>query len=63
MDNKLLDILVCPLCNGKLSYVKNDQRLVCRFDRLSFPFDDDIPVLLAEKATSLTGEEVDKIDE
>lgn len=58
MDKKILDILVCPLCNGKLTLVKAPKQLICRFDRLSFPFDDDIPVLLSEKARSLTGEEL-----
>lgn len=56
MDKKLLDIIVCPMCNSKLTYVKNDHLLLCQFDRVTFPFDDGIPVLLPEAATSITGE-------
>ncbi|WP_444998314.1 Trm112 family protein [Aliikangiella sp. IMCC44359] len=62
MDSKLLDILVCPLCNSKLSFIKEEKQLLCKFDRLSFPFDEDIPVLLPERATSLTREQVEKFE-
>ncbi len=63
MDNKLLDILVCPLCNSKLTYIKQPKQLVCRFDRLSFSFDEDIPVLLPESGKSLTNEELENLNE
>lgn len=63
VDKKLFDILVCPLCNSKLSYIKEQDVLLCRFDRMTFPFDDGIPVLLAEKATTLTSEQVEKLHE
>lgn len=63
MDKKLLDILVCPMCNSKLTYVKEKELLVCRFDRVSFPFDDEIPVLLPESATNLTAQELDSLTE
>ncbi len=57
MDRKLLDILVCPICKGKLVYLKQEQELVCRGDRLAFPIRDDIPVMLAEEARELAAEE------
>lgn len=57
MDRKFLDIIVCPMCNSKLSYIKDKNQLLCQFDRVAFPFDEDIPVLLPEAATSLTAEE------
>ncbi len=69
MDNKLFDILVCPLCNGRLTYLKEnnsiqkDSVLLCKFDRLAYPIADEIPVLLQEKATLLTLEQVEKIHE
>ncbi len=50
MDSKLLDILACPLCKGPLRYVRAEQVLVCRADRLAYPIRDDIPVLLEEEA-------------
>jgi uncharacterized protein YbaR (Trm112 family) len=61
MDKKLLDILVCPLCKGKLYYDKAAQELICRADRLAFPIRDDIPVMLVDEARELaTDEEVPK---
>jgi len=57
MDKKLLDILTCPMCNSTLSYIKDKKVLLCRFDRVAFPFDDDIPVLLPERADNLTAEQ------
>ncbi len=57
MDKKLLDILVCPLCKGKLVYRKKEQELVCRTDRLAFPIRDDIPVMLEKEARQLGPDE------
>lgn len=57
MDKKLLDILVCPLCKGPLSYHKEQDELVCKADRLAFPVRDGIPVMLESEARSMTAEE------
>ncbi len=57
MDKKLLDILVCPICKGKLVYLKQAQELVCRADRLAFPIRDGIPVMLEDEARSLAADE------
>lgn len=57
MDRKLLDILVCPVCKGKLVYRKDRQELVCKADRLAFPIRDDIPVMLEEEARRLEPDE------
>ncbi|MFZ5493230.1 MAG: Trm112 family protein [Pseudomonadota bacterium] len=53
MDRKLLDILVCPLCKGPLTFDAKAQELVCRFDRLAFPIVDDIPVMLIDEARQI----------
>jgi uncharacterized protein len=60
MDRKLLDILVCPICKGKLSYDKAKSELICRVDRLAYPIRDDIPVMLEEEARSVPDEELSK---
>ncbi|RLA20656.1 MAG: Trm112 family protein [Gammaproteobacteria bacterium] len=60
MDNKLLDILVCPVCKGSLIYKKEDDELICKFDRLAFPVQDDIPVMLEAEARVLSVEELEK---
>lgn len=52
-DKKLLDIVACPVCKGKLEYDKEQQQLICNVDRLVYPIIDDIPVLLAERAENL----------
>lgn len=61
MDKFLLDILVCPLCKGKLLYKKTEQELICRFDRLAYAIRDDIPVMLEKEARKLSLEEYDKM--
>ncbi|MDQ2993637.1 MAG: Trm112 family protein [Pseudomonadota bacterium] len=60
MDSKLLDILACPICQGKLQYKKNEQELVCRFDRLAYPIRDGIPIMLPRDARQLSSSEVEK---
>lgn len=56
-DTKLMEILACPVCKGKLNYNKDQQELVCNFDRLAYRIDNDIPVLLENEARQLTQEE------
>lgn len=57
MDNRLLDILACPICKGPLVYKKEAGELICKPDRLAFPIRDDIPVMLEEEARTLEPEE------
>lgn len=58
MDKHLLEILVCPLCKGKLIYQASAKELICRFDKLAYPIRDGIPVMLANEARALQGDEV-----
>ena len=53
MDAKLLEILVCPLCKGKLEYRKAEQELVCHACKLIYPIRDDIPIMLVDEARPL----------
>lgn len=57
MDQKLLDILACPICKQSLKYDKNKQELICKFDKLAYPIKDDIPVMLESEARKLSLEE------
>jgi uncharacterized protein len=57
LDNKLLSILVCPMCKGGLEYDREADELICSVDDLAYPIRDDIPVMLESEARSL-----DKID-
>jgi uncharacterized protein YbaR (Trm112 family) len=58
-DKKLLEVLACPVCKGKLVMSDDNTQLICRFDRLAFDIKDGIPVLIESKATTLTLDEVD----
>ena len=55
-DTQLMDILACPVCKGKLDCDKENQELICKFDRLAYPIEKDIPVLLENEARRLTQE-------
>ena len=59
MDKKLLAILVCPVCKGKL--LLKTHELICRFDRLSYPIRDGIPIMIEQEARALSLEEKDQL--
>ena len=59
-DKKLLDILACPACKGKLVYQAKESELVCRFDRLAYPIRENIPVLLESESRELSSEDLEK---
>ena len=58
-DNKLLEVLACPVCKGKLVLNDEKDKLICRFDRLAYDIKDGMPVLIESKATVMTLDEVD----
>ena len=58
MNNAILEILVCPLCKGKLVYAKEKNELICRFDKLAYPIRDDLPIMLIDEARQVTLEEL-----
>jgi uncharacterized protein YbaR (Trm112 family) len=57
MDKKLLDILVCPVCKGPLVRKVKQAELICKVDRLAFPVQDDVPVMLVPEARELPADE------
>ena len=54
LDNKLLEILVCPLCKASLDLKNNE--LICHKCKLAYPIDEDIPVMLVDKARTIDNE-------
>lgn len=58
MNNALLEILVCPICKGKLHLDKIKNELICKVDKLAYPIRDDIPIMLEDEARKLTLEEL-----
>jgi uncharacterized protein len=53
LDQKLLDILVCPKCRGELEYRTTPSELVCHACRLRYEVRDDIPIMLIDEARAL----------
>ena len=52
VDPKLMEILVCPKCKGKIAAVKtaSGEGLRCDACRLVYPVKDEIPVMLIDEA-------------
>ena len=61
IDAKLLEILVCPVSKGPLTYRKDRDELWCRQSGLAFPVRDGIPVMLEAEARTLTDSERDSL--
>ncbi|WP_018690765.1 Trm112 family protein [Algicola sagamiensis] len=60
IDKKLLEIIACPICKGKVLLDKENQELICKLDRVAFPVRNHIPVMLENEARDMTLEEVEK---
>jgi uncharacterized protein YbaR (Trm112 family) len=56
-DTQLMEILACPVCKGKLDFNKERQELICNLDRLAYPIEKDIPVLLESEARRISLDE------
>ncbi len=52
----LLNILVCPVCNGELQADEDRQALCCVPCGLAFPVREGIPVMLADEARLIKGQ-------
>lgn len=50
VDPKLLEILVCPLTKGALSYDAENQELISERAGLAYPIRDGIPIMLPDEA-------------
>jgi uncharacterized protein YbaR (Trm112 family) len=57
IDRKLLEILVCPLTKGPLTYDRARQELLSPQAGLAYPIRDGIPIMLVDEARSLDDEE------
>jgi uncharacterized protein YbaR (Trm112 family) len=55
LDEKLLEILVCPKCKGELEYVADraQEALLCHACKLRYDVDDGIPIMLIDEAKPL----------
>ncbi len=57
MDTKLLQILVCPITKGPLTFNKATNELISKSARLAYPIKDGIPVMLEDEARKLADDE------
>ncbi len=53
VDPKLLELLVCPLTKGRLSYRTGDNELVSEKAKLAYPIRDGIPIMLISEARKI----------
>jgi len=53
VDPRLLEILVCPLTKGPLTYDRAANELISQKAGLAYPIRDGIPIMLADEARAL----------
>ena len=53
VDPRLLEVLVCPVTRGRLTYDRDRQELVSAGAKLAFPIRDGVPIMLPEEARQL----------
>lgn len=58
-DAKLLEILVCPVTKGTLTYDRERQELISKGAGLAYPIRDGIPIMLPGEARELSDAERD----
>ena len=56
-DRRVFDVLVCPVCKGKLVYDEDKQELQCKASKLAFPIKDGVPVMLEKEARTMEDRE------
>ncbi len=50
VEPKLLDLLVCPLTKGRLSYDRENAELISEKAKLAYPIRDGVPIMLIFEA-------------
>ena len=53
VDPKLLELLVCPLTKGRLSYNSATGELISEKAKLAYPVRDGIPIMLISEAREI----------
>ena len=53
IDPRLLEILVCPVTHGPLTYDRDKQELISDSAKLAYPIRDGVPIMLPEEARRL----------
>ena len=53
-DQKLLQILICPVSSGTLDYDEENQELISNSAGLAYPIRNGIPIMLPSEARNLS---------
>lgn len=53
VDPRLLEVLVCPVTRGKLTWDSERQELVSKGAKLAFPVREGVPIMLVDEARKL----------
>ena len=53
IDSRLLEVLVCPVTRGPLTYDREHAELISQGAKLAYPIRDGVPIMLPEEARSL----------
>ena len=53
VDPRLLEVLVCPVTRGKLTYDREAGELISKGAKLAYPIRDGVPIMLPEEARTI----------
>lgn len=53
IDKELLEVLLCPKCQGDVLLTESGKGLICNCCRLLYEIKEGIPIMLAEESESL----------
>jgi uncharacterized protein len=55
LDERLLEILVCPACRAPVEHKERRHLIVCTGCRRRYPVKDGIPIMLVDQASGPSG--------
>lgn len=53
VDPRLLEVLVCPVTRGRLTWNRETNELISKGGKLAYPIRDGVPIMLPEEARQL----------
>lgn len=53
VDPRLLEVLVCPVTRGKLTYDRDANELISAGAKLAYPIREGVPIMLTEEARQI----------
>lgn len=53
IDDKLLQVIVCPKCKQSLTISDSEDKLHCKACKIAYPVKNNVPILLFEEAVEI----------